>query len=101
MATAAARGLLGAAAGGGANSSSDTTTGATAAPETAAPGASEAPTSEAGTTSTPAEQPTPGGKVIMGIEADTSSPWMPAEMVCALSCHQIIKSVYDPMLVPN
>ena len=37
----------------------------------------------------------------MGIEADTSSPWMPAEMLCAISCHQLIKSVFDPMVVPN
>ena len=37
----------------------------------------------------------------MGIEADTSSPWMPAEMLCAISCHQIIKSVFDPIAVPT
>jgi peptide/nickel transport system substrate-binding protein len=100
-ATAAALGLIAAACGGGDSNSSDTTPGVTAAPDTAAPGGSEAPTSEAGTTTTPAEQATPGGKVIMGIEADTSSPWMPAEMLCAISCHQVIKSVYDPLVVPN
>ncbi len=47
------------------------------------------------------QTPTPGGKLVMGIEADTSSPWMPAEMLCAISCHQVIKSVFDPMVVPN
>ena len=103
-ATAAAFGLLAGACGGGSsdnNSGGTTTPSGSVAPDTAATGGSEAPTSEAGSTTAPAAQATPGGKVIMGIEADTSSPWMPAEMVCALSCHQIIKSVYDPMLVPN
>ena len=103
-ATAAAFGLLAGACGGGSsdnNSGGTTTPSGSVAPDTAAPGGSEAPTSEAGSTTAPAAQATPGGKVIMGIEADTSSPWMPAEMVCALSCHQIIKTVYDPMLIPN
>ena len=102
-ATAAAFGLLAGACGGGSdnNSAGTTTPSGSVAADTAAPGGSEAPTSEAASTTAPAPQATPGGKLIMGIEADTSSPWMPAEMVCALSCHQIIKSVYDPMLVPN
>ena len=25
----------------------------------------------------------------MGIEADTASPWTPAKVLCAISCHQI------------
>ena len=76
-ATAAAFGLLAGACGGGSsdnNSGGTTTPSGSVAPETAAPGGSEAPTSEAGSTTAPAAQATPGGKVIMGIEADTSSP---------------------------
>ena len=36
----------------------------------------------------------------MGVEADTSNPWMPAEMVCDIGCHQMIRSVYDPLVLP-
>jgi peptide/nickel transport system substrate-binding protein len=46
-------------------------------------------------------EPVQGGSLVMGIEADTSSPWVPAEMVCAISCHQVIRSVYDPLALPN
>ena len=103
VASLAAFGLVAARCGGDDDEGTDTT------PDTVSPtprrrqrgtvvggSASEAPSTEA-----PAETPTPGGKVIMGIEADTSSPWMPAEMLCAISCHQLIKSVFDPMVVPN
>jgi peptide/nickel transport system substrate-binding protein len=37
----------------------------------------------------------------MGIEADTSSPWTPANVVCAVSCHQVIRSVFDPLALPD
>jgi peptide/nickel transport system substrate-binding protein len=101
----AAFGLVAAACGGdgdgeGTDTTPDTVVADTGAPASEAP-SSEAPSSEAPATEAPAETPTPGGKVIMGIEADTSSPWMPAEMLCAISCHQLIKSVFDPMVVPN
>jgi peptide/nickel transport system substrate-binding protein len=109
-ASAAALGLVAGACGSGGGSDSGGTTasvpagtesaGTTAAPATEAPG-SEAPATEAPATTEPAEQPTPGGKVVMGIEADTASPWMPAEMLCAISCHQVIRSVYDPLILPN
>ena len=45
--------------------------------------------------------PTPGGDLVMAVEADTSSPWRPAEMVCAISCHQIARTVYDPLMLPG
>lgn len=47
------------------------------------------------------EVPVPGGKLVFGIEADTSSPWKPAEMVCAISCHQVIRNIYDSLTLPN
>jgi len=47
------------------------------------------------------EQPVPGGKVIMALEADTSSPWRPSEMVCALSCYQTIRNIFDTLVMPN
>lgn len=45
----------------------------------------------------PAKQPKSGGNLVMGVEAETSSPWRPAEMVCAISCHQIARAVYDTL----
>jgi peptide/nickel transport system substrate-binding protein len=36
---------------------------------------------------------------VWGIEADTSNPWRPAEMVCAAGCYQVIGSIYDPLTV--
>ena len=74
VASLAAFGLVAAACGGGDDEGTDTTPDTVVA-ETAAPGSeapsSEAPSSEAPATDAPAEAPTPGGKVIMGIEADT------------------------------
>ncbi len=46
-------------------------------------------------------EPVPGGKLTMGIEADTAQPWTPANMICAISCHQIARSVYDPLTLPT
>ena len=45
----------------------------------------------------PGKEPKAGGNLVMGIEAETSSPWRPAEMVCAISCHQIARAVYDTL----
>jgi peptide/nickel transport system substrate-binding protein len=105
VASLAAFGLIAAACGGGGDDEGTDTTPETVVADTAAPGSeapsSEAPSSEAPATEAPGPTPTPGGKLIMGTEADTSNPWVPAEMVCAIGCHQVIKSVYDPMIVPN
>jgi peptide/nickel transport system substrate-binding protein len=102
LATLSAFGLVAAACGGGGGGSSSGTTQGTSAPSvagsseatgTSSAGSSEAPTTEA------AAQPTTGGSLVWGIEADTSSPWRPSEMVCATSCYQVIESVYDPLTV--
>ncbi|MDZ7676506.1 MAG: ABC transporter substrate-binding protein [Acidimicrobiales bacterium] len=56
---------------------------------------------EAPTDSEPDEsevgEPQPGGKIVYGLEADTDSPWTPANSVCAISCHMVMRSVYDPL----
>ena len=46
-------------------------------------------------------EPVTGGTMKYGVEADTSSPWTPANMVCAISCHITIRSVYDPLTLAN
>ncbi|MDO8389241.1 MAG: ABC transporter substrate-binding protein [Actinomycetota bacterium] len=82
-----------AACGGDDNGKSSDTTGA---PETTVSGDTTAPP-----TSAAAEEPVPGGKLVMAVEADTSSPWRPAEMLCAVACHQIIRNIYDTLTMPN
>lgn len=102
-------GLIGAACGGDDdNNSSDGTTATTAAggTETTAGGSETTDSAAPATTAPPpttaaGEQPVPGGKLVFGIEADTSSPWRPAEMVCAISCHQVIRNIYDSLTLPN
>ncbi len=54
------------------------------------PGDSEPDESDAG-------DPVAGGKLVYGLEADTSTPWTPANSVCAISCHMIMRSVFDTM----
>jgi len=82
-----------AAACGGDDKKSDNTSGG--AETTAAPGSTAAPTTEA------AMEPQAGGSLVMGIEADTSNPWRPAEMLCAIACHQVIRNIYDTLAMPN
>ncbi len=77
-----------------------------AAPETtAAAGGTEttaaAPSETSAPTTVAAVQPVAGGTVVMGIEADTSSPWRPYEMLCAISCHQVIRNIYDTLAMPT
>jgi ABC-type transport system substrate-binding protein len=103
LATLSALGLVAASCGGGGGGTSAGTTQGTPAPSptggteapvtTGATGGTEAPTTEAAVT------PQTGGSLIFGLEADTSSPWRPAEMVCATSCYQVIGSIYDPLTV--
>lgn len=43
------------------------------------------------------ETPIYGGSITFAREAETSSPWAPSSMVCDLSCHQSIRTVYDTL----
>ncbi len=42
-------------------------------------------------------EPQYGGSVVYGIEADTSNPWEPQKVLCAPSCSEILRAVYDPI----
>ncbi len=90
-------GLIGAACGGDDAKTDTTESGGavTTVADTSAATTVPPPTTEA------EQQPVPGGKVVFGIEADTSSPWRPAEMICAISCHQVIRNIYDTLTLPN
>ncbi|MET0159924.1 MAG: ABC transporter substrate-binding protein, partial [Acidimicrobiales bacterium] len=41
--------------------------------------------------------PVRGGTLIYAREAETSSPWTPAQMICDTSCHQSIRGIYDTL----
>jgi len=97
-------GLIGAACGGD-DTSSKTTDGSSPVSETTVGGGSDTTAAVATTAPPPTtaaeEVPVPGGKVVFGLEADTSSPWRPAEMVCAIGCYQVIRNIYDSLVMPN
>ncbi len=42
-------------------------------------------------------EPQPGGSLVYGLEADSATPWTPAKTVCAISCHMVMRSVFDPL----
>jgi len=92
-------GLLVAACGGGDDGGSS---GTEAPAGSEAPSGSDAPSAtEAPSGTDPAKVPMPGGTLVMGLEAETSDPWRPSEMVCAISCHMVARSVYDALMVPG
>jgi peptide/nickel transport system substrate-binding protein len=98
--------VVAAACGSSKSKSADTTVAnaTTAASAATATTAGATATTVAATTAAPttvAAAPTPGGKLIMGIENDSAQPWTPANVQCAASCHQTIRSVYDPLALIN
>ena len=90
-AAALALGLVAAACGSDDSGSSSGTTAAGGAGTTAAGGAA--------TTAATAAEPVPGGKLVMGIEADTGSPWEPSKALLAISGHTVIRSIYDSLTI--
>jgi len=64
-------------------------------------GESSSPEGDGGETTTTAAadegEPKPGGSLVYGLEADTSTPWTPAKSVCAISCHMVMRSVFDTL----
>lgn len=65
----------------------------TTAEETTVPVVTEAPAPEI--------EPTYGGTIAVGIEADTANPWVPAAMQCAVGCQVVARTFYDPLVVVN
>ena len=84
-------GLVVAACGSDDSSSGSGTTASGGAGTTAAGGG--AATTAAASTATPVQ----GGKLVVGIEADTGSPWTPSKILCATSCYVTIGSIYDTL----
>ena len=50
------------------------------------------------TTEAPDEgEPVAGGKLVYGLEADVASPWTPQNVVCDISCHMVMRTVFDTL----
>jgi peptide/nickel transport system substrate-binding protein len=64
---------------------------------TAAPDGEEEEETTSTTEAVDEGEPQPGGSLVYGLEADTATPWTPAKSVCAISCHMVMRSVYDPL----
>lgn len=43
-------------------------------------------------------EPVYGGRLVMAIEAETSSPWLPGVVQCDSSCHVRARTFYDPLV---
>ena len=90
-------GLIGAACGGD-DAKTDTT-------ETAGADTTVADTAAATTVPPPTtaaeEVPVPGGTMKFAVENDTGNPWRPSEVICAASCHQILRNIFDTLTLPN
>ena len=67
---------------------------------TAGGGAGTTATGGAGTTAASTAEPVAGGKLVVGIEADTGSPWTPAKILCAVVLLPDASGrCYDPLVV--
>lgn len=89
--------LVVAACGGGDDSVAPETTEATEAEdtggETTAPVITEAPAPEV--------EPVYGGKIVVGVEAETANPWLPETMQCDSGCQNRARTFFDPLVVVN
>jgi peptide/nickel transport system substrate-binding protein len=56
---------------------------------------------DSGSGDTDAGEPTPGGKVIYGLEAETADGWCLPEAQLAISGIQVVRTVYDTLTRPN
>ena len=51
------------------------------------------------TTEPPAPEPVYGGTLVVGLEAETVSGWNPATQTCAVACHYVMSTIFDPLFV--
>lgn len=49
----------------------------------------------------PATGPVYGGTLFVGLEADTPGGWSPVTQSCAVSCHTVMRAVFDPLTITD
>ncbi len=47
----------------------------------------------------PITEPVYGGTLVFGIEAETGQGWNPATTQCAVSCHTVMRAIFDPLTI--
>ncbi len=47
----------------------------------------------------PTSGPVYGGTLVFGVEAETPDGWNPTTTQCAVSCHAVMRAVFDPLVV--
>lgn len=47
----------------------------------------------------PVSGPVYGGTLIFGVEAETPDGWSPTTTQCAVSCHTIMRAIFDPLTI--
>jgi len=66
----------------------------------ATPGTDSAGGGTTQTTEAAAPEPVRGGTLIYAVEADTSQPWLPDQMLCAAACYSTVgRTVYEPLTI--
>jgi peptide/nickel transport system substrate-binding protein len=56
------------------------------------------PSTSAGAATTVAQKPTPGGKLVVRVEAEVGNPWTPANMQCDSSCQTRARTFFEPLI---
>ena len=73
------------------------------APDAPAPTPSDPPPPPPAPTAAP--EPTSGaiygGTIVFGVEAETPDGWNPATTQCAVSCHAVMRAVFDPLTIED
>ena len=49
----------------------------------------------------PTTGPVYGGTLFVGLEAETPGGWNPATQSCAVSCHTIMRAIFDPLTIAD
>jgi peptide/nickel transport system substrate-binding protein len=65
---------------------------------TASASSGSAAPATAGPTTTAALTAVSGGRIVVGVESEASSPWTPAKMQCDSSCHLRIRTILEPLM---
>ena len=49
----------------------------------------------------PVGGPVDGGTLIFGVEAETPDGWSPTTTQCAVSCHTVMRAIFDPLTITD
>ena len=70
-------------------------------PEPPPPGEPPSPPPAAVAAPAPTTGPVYGGTLFVGLEAETPGGWSPATQSCAVSCHTVMRAIFDPLTLTD